>query len=85
MCTIVIIKNMFRLIMYWSGAVKEYFFGYHYNPNTVLSKNRSFFQSLTKLDRKKEARKEIRSDGNQGFTDGLEDQQKEKNERSLKR
>ena len=27
---IVIIKNMFRLITYESGAVKEYFFGNHY-------------------------------------------------------
>ena len=48
------------------------------NPNTVFSKNRPFFQFLAKLDREKEARKEARGDGNQEFTGGLEDQQKEK-------
>jgi hypothetical protein len=35
----------------------EYIFENHYNPNTILPKNRPFSQFLAKLDKVKKARK----------------------------
>jgi hypothetical protein len=59
---IVIIKNMFRLITCGFGVVKE-------SPLLPIP---------GKTGQRKKGRKEVCGKGNQGFTDGLADQQKEK-------